>query len=145
MNRVTFSGPWFDGTADRLMKEAELSVRHAVSERGSVLVRMAFDAAIQVNRGRFISSVTIIDSSRTFSSPGGRRVYTMAIDVPARTDVVTTSNATYGPWLEGSGSRNLTTRFKGYHGFRLAGGELAAQATPIAQDALEPYVRRMNS
>lgn len=143
MSRVTLSGPWFDGGADRLMKEAELSVRHAVSERGSVLVRMAFDSAIRVNTGRFIGSVTIIDSSRTFSSPGGRRVYTMAIDVPARTDVVTTSNATYGPWLEGVGSRNATTRFKGYHGFRQAGGELAAQATPIAQDALAPYVRRM--
>lgn len=143
MAHVTLSGPWFDGEAGQLMKEAELSVRHAVSERGSVLVRMAFDAAIRVNTGRFISSGTIIDSSRTFSSPGGRRVYSMAIDVPARTDVVTTSNATYGPWLEGAGSRNLTTRFKGYHGFRQAGQELNAQASQIAQDALEPYVRRM--
>ncbi len=26
----------------------------------------------------------------------------------------------YGPWLEGVGSRNLTTRFKGYHAFRKA-------------------------
>lgn len=26
----------------------------------------------------------------------------------------------YGPWLEGVGSRNATTRFKGYHAFRLA-------------------------
>ncbi|HYS41948.1 MAG TPA: hypothetical protein VEO01_40540 [Pseudonocardiaceae bacterium] len=140
---VTLSGPWFDGTADRLMKEAELSVRHAVSERGGVLVRMAFDGAIRVNTGRFIASVTIIDSSRTFSSPGGRRVYSMSIDVPARTDVVTTSNATYGPWLEGVGSRNATTRFRGYRGFRQAGQELGTQATRIAEDALAPYVRRM--
>lgn len=26
----------------------------------------------------------------------------------------------YGPWLEGVGSRNATTRFKGYHAFRKA-------------------------
>ena len=26
----------------------------------------------------------------------------------------------YGPWLEGVGSRNETTRFKGYHAFRKA-------------------------
>ena len=26
----------------------------------------------------------------------------------------------YGPWLEGVGSRNNTTRFKGYHAFRKA-------------------------
>lgn len=26
----------------------------------------------------------------------------------------------YGPWLEGIGSRNLTSRFRGYHAFRRA-------------------------
>ena len=30
----------------------------------------------------------------------------------------------YGPWLEGVGSRNNTTRFKGYHAFRNAAAEL---------------------
>lgn len=28
------------------------------------------------------------------------------------------NNAVYGPWLEGTGSRNDTTRFKGYASFR---------------------------
>lgn len=30
----------------------------------------------------------------------------------------------YGPWLEGIGSRNSTTRFKGYHAFRNAAAAL---------------------
>jgi len=30
------------------------------------------------------------------------------------------SGPVYGPWLEGVGSRNATTRFKGYHAFRIA-------------------------
>lgn len=30
----------------------------------------------------------------------------------------------YGPWLEGVGSRNNTTRFKGYHAFRKAADAL---------------------
>jgi hypothetical protein len=30
----------------------------------------------------------------------------------------------YGPWLEGVGSRNNTTRFKGYHAFRKAANAL---------------------
>lgn len=30
----------------------------------------------------------------------------------------------YGPWLEGVGSRNETTRFKGYHAFRKAANAL---------------------
>jgi hypothetical protein len=30
----------------------------------------------------------------------------------------------YGPWLEGVGSRNATTRFKGYRAFRKAANAL---------------------
>jgi hypothetical protein len=33
--------------------------------------------------------------------------------------VVTDGGIVYGPWLEGTGSRNRTTRFKGYRSFRL--------------------------
>ena len=33
--------------------------------------------------------------------------------------VVTDQGIVYGPWLEGTGSRNETTRFKGYRHFRL--------------------------
>lgn len=33
----------------------------------------------------------------------------------------------YGPWLEGVGSRNATTRFKGYHAFRKAAAALEAR------------------
>lgn len=31
---------------------------------------------------------------------------------------VTDGGVVYGPWLEGTGSRNSKTRFKGYHTFR---------------------------
>jgi hypothetical protein len=32
--------------------------------------------------------------------------------------IITDSGVVYGPWLEGTGSRNKTTRFKGYKSFR---------------------------
>jgi len=38
--------------------------------------------------------------------------------------VVTDGGIVYGPWLDGSGSRNRTTRFKGYRHFRLTRQEL---------------------
>jgi hypothetical protein len=69
----------------------------------------------------------------------------MAVSVDHATEeAVTTDNATYGPWLEGTGSRNETTRFKGYHGFRQAGQELDRQAKEIADRAMEPHVEAMN-
>jgi KDO2-lipid IV(A) lauroyltransferase len=47
--------------------------------------------------------------------------------------VVTSDLATYGPWLEGTGSRNLTTRFKGYHTFRLVSQQVDEEAGPVAE------------
>jgi hypothetical protein len=49
----------------------------------------------------------------------------------------------YGPWLEGVGSRNRTTRFKGYFFWRRAGQMLDARAKAIAEVKLRPFLRRM--
>jgi hypothetical protein len=45
----------------------------------------------------------------------------------------------YGPWLEGVGSRNQTTRFKGYASFRRATQSVKARVGEIVQ----PAVRRL--
>lgn len=50
----------------------------------------------------------------------------------------------YGPWLEGVGSRNATSRFKGYATFRMATQRLQAKAGIIAVRALKPFLARMN-
>ena len=46
------------------------------------------------------------------------------------------SKVVYGPWLEGTGSRNATTRFKGYAAFRRARQELERIKTGIIQRRL---------
>jgi hypothetical protein len=53
------------------------------------------------------------------------------------------SRVIYGPWLEGVGSRNRTTRFKGYATFRIIRQRLQAKAPEIAERVLPPYLRRM--
>jgi hypothetical protein len=57
---------------------------------------------------------------------------------------VTDSGVIYGPWLEGVGSRNATTRFKGYHTFRIVGQQLDSMAVRIAEDVLPIYLRELN-
>lgn len=53
--------------------------------------------------------------------------------------VVTDGGIVYGPWLEGTGSRNETTRFKGYRHFRLTTQALNTPRT-IAY-IVDPVVR----
>jgi len=142
---VHITGPIFDGTADRAMREGQLAVRHKLADKGESKVRAIFESMIRVNRGVFLGSVTQTDESRTFAWGGGNgKVYTMPIVVedPAVETIVTTENACYGPWLQGTGSRNMTTRFKGYHGYTLAAQELDAEAEGIADAELQPYIER---
>lgn len=145
MPAVSFSGPLFSEDGDAILADAILAARHAVADKGIELVQAAFEDHIRVNTGRHLASITVTDESRSYTSDTGRRAYTLDVDVPEHTTVVTTSNATYGPWLEGVGSRNATTRFKGYWGFREAATDLDEQAQGVAEEALRPYIERLNT
>jgi hypothetical protein len=56
--------------------------------------------------------------------------------------VVHDSMVVYGPWLEGVGSRNATTRFKGYRTWRITRQRIAAKAPVIAIRVLKRYLPR---
>ena len=50
----------------------------------------------------------------------------------------------YGPWLEGVGSRNATTRFKGYSSFRRAFQELERQAPRLVEQDVRRLIAKLN-
>lgn len=107
---------------------------------GERLAGSALMANIRRERtGRAVRSVTQTDVSRVYQT--GK--YSMLVTADRAETVVTTDLATYGPWLEGTGSRNLATRFKGYHSFRQAGQVLDGLAEGLAEDAIQPYLREM--
>lgn len=56
--------------------------------------------------------------------------------------VVHDSMVVYGPWLEGVGSRNATSRFKGYRTWRLTRQTIASKAPIIAIRVLKRYMPR---
>lgn len=56
---------------------------------------------------------------------------------------VTDGGVIYGPWLEGVGRRNQTTRFKGYSTFRRITQELQRVAPKIAERIVMDRVRRI--
>ena len=53
---------------------------------------------------------------------------------------VNDSGVVYGPWLEGVGSRNATTRFKGYAMFRRAHQRVERATTPTVTKALQRHL-----
>ena len=58
---------------------------------------------------------------------------------------ITDGGVIYGPWLEGTGSRNETTQFKGYASFRKTEVWLNEQAKTEAQKFTNEYVKRLNA
>jgi hypothetical protein len=136
------SGPLFDGRADHIIERAMTEIRQKVSDKGKSLASSALGSSIRAPRtGRSVRSVTTTDHSTTYQT--GK--YSMPVVVDINETIVTTSLASYGPWLEGTGSRNETTRFPGYFSFRIASQELDGQAAEIADDAIQTYIRELNS
>lgn len=122
---VTVSGPVFDSRAAEAAKDYAKHVQEALADKAADMVRAKMDSSFKHNEGKYVSSIHV-----------------EASDAHA---MVTDMNAfVYGPWLEGVGSRNETTRFKGYHSMREAASEIDAQAGSIADEEIKPYVERMN-
>ena len=57
---------------------------------------------------------------------------------------VTDGGVIYGPWLEGTGSRNQTTRFKGYRMFRKTRQWAEEQEPKITKTHVNRLVGKMN-
>ena len=141
---VDLSGPLLDGTAERAAARAMVAIRHVVAEEGKMLAARRLNASIRHHgTGKAVSSITKTDWSVVYETDGSGKTYTMPIMALPGETIVTSDLATYGPWLEGTGSRNETTRFKGYHSFRLASRELEGVATDLANAALRPFLEEM--
>lgn len=140
---TTRTGPLFDGEFAKAMEEGMHDARHQLADRGEVLVRGIFTARIRQPTGRFDRSITQTSESRTYVT--GKYALPVVVEDNATDIVVTTDLATYGPWLEGTGSRNLTTRFKGYHAFREATGQLETEAARIAGEAIAERLKAVSA
>jgi hypothetical protein len=126
---VTIEGPLFDGEATAAVKEWLASTRKDLGVQAQAIVKAK---AMKMNRsgrggsGRAADAVQLV--------PGAAYVNVVG---------VSTKGEVWWPWLEGTSHRNQSTRFKGYHAFRLARGIVAKRARTTAQAALEEYIAQM--
>lgn len=125
MTDIRFSGPVFSGEAEAVLRRYVTDMTGQVAQEGRDMVEQILPGVLQHPTGYYQSHIQV--------------------ERQASTSVVTDGGVVYGPWLEGVGSRNQTTRFKGYGTFRRAFQQLDGQAGKIADTVLKRgYLAELN-
>jgi hypothetical protein len=123
--RMTVAGPIFDGRADAALRAYMDDAAIRAADMVASEIRQLVHGAAKHPTGAYESQVVTTRMSE------GARVHD--------------SNVVYGPWLEGRSRRNVATRFRGYHAFRLASAQLQSSRglEQMLQEDLRRYVGRM--
>lgn len=122
--RVRTRGPIFDGRAARAVTGF---IRDAKEEIAQDLY-----SEVMTNLNANIKHPTPYYETQITTDPDGNDY------------VVHDRGIVYGPWLEGTGSRNFpVTRFKGYHSFRNAAAVVDRSAKAVAERVLRRWLPRM--
>lgn len=118
--QTTREGPLFDGRVEAAIANAENDIEKRVATLGASMVRTRLNTVLKkqtpIYRFRVIAEPT----------PPGWTIHD--------------GKMVYGPWLEGTGSRNRTTRFKGYRTFRIITQELNKRAQIIAEQVVAKWL-----
>jgi hypothetical protein len=121
--RVTMSGPLFDGRAQRAMRGITADIVERLAVEGERRWLAGLTATLRKPTGAYVSRIDH-QSSATRSRVHDNR-------------------GIYGPWLEGTGSRNKTTRFKGYANARKATQQLEAGAPHLAEQVIREHLSEL--
>lgn len=121
---VTVRGPLFDGAAPGVVRRFLDDATWEVGTQGLADVHRLLDQSIRHPTPYYETQITV------------QRVQ--------RDVVVHDRGVIYGPWLEGTGSRNRTTRFKGYASFRRAAQQLQAEAPALVAPILARHLKELS-
>lgn len=120
---VSKTGPLFDGRAEAAAAAACRDMEKSVATLGASIVRSRLDAVLKKQTPVYRLKVVAQPTHPNWRIWDQRMVY--------------------GPWLEGTGSRNKTTRFKGYRTFRITVIEIDKRARVMAPNILARYIGDM--
>lgn len=121
MTEVVLSGPIFD-RGEQIMEAWGRDLLDAYGAQGLSHIGQIMDASFRNPTPYYETQVT----------------YDAAGDV----GVIHDRGIVYGPWLEGVGSRNARSRFKGYHMFRRT-RQFLIEDTTIVDRMIPDLVRRL--
>ncbi len=123
-----------------LAQKGKIFSQAATQAEAKRMVITINDAIAQATRQEILARL-----GRVLQNPTGYYESQITVDRRQIYRGVTDNNVVYGGWLEGVSSRNRTTRFKGYHTFRLARQTIDRRKKQIAAPHLAAFTRRMNS
>lgn len=123
--RQYVSGPLFDQRGPAAISDWADELEEEAAEWALNHIKGTFHTHFQNPTGYYESNV------RVRNAAGGAEVWDGGLSGPV-----------YGPWLEGVGSRNQTTRFKGYRAFRKAAQALEARIESIGDQLFRERFRR---
>lgn len=115
-------GPLFNGTAGRIIDHGCNQAERDLAEYAHEQIQRRLQHVLRHPTGRYMSSIGIRSEG-----PG----------------LEVTSGVIYHWWLEGVGSRNRTTRFKGYFTFRIVGQRVEENAERVVDPAIDRAARRL--
>ncbi len=121
--KTKLSGPMFDGTADNIIERATERGEKDIADQGYVDVQKNLATSLRNPTGYYQSHIHVVKYGSAHQ--------------------VNDSGVVYGPWLEGTGSRNRSTRFKGYAAFRRAGQMLDKKAQAIMERNIRVAAARL--
>ncbi len=120
---VDRSGPLFDGRAEKAVADACDDAEKSIATLGASMIRTELNNVLKVQTPIYRFKVVA----------GPTHPHWQIHD----------QGMVYGPWLEGTGSRNRTTRFKGYATFRRMVSRIQERGNSIAQNVVVKYLGRM--
>lgn len=123
--RVSFNGAFFDHRGEHDLDEYGRAVLDTLSRQGYAIVMTNLNRSIKHPTPYYETQVRIEDRPPWAKSINDRGII-------------------YGPWLEGTSPRNITTRFKGYASFRRAGQQLEREKVGLIRWETERVVARLN-
>lgn len=131
--RVNERGSLFNRRLDRAMAAAAHDIETEVADFAADTVRSTFDRVLRHDAPAYRTGRrtpgTLRSAVDVEHGPAGARVHNGPI--------------VYRFWIEGTGSRNRSTRFKGYRTFRRVTEVTRIEAPRIAQPIVDAAVRRL--
>ena len=127
---ITYRGALFNGVAEAELAAAEAAVQREIAEYAEFQWQM--------------------NMTESFQNPSDPPRYQSHVNILQREgDLVVNdgwpgSGLQYGPWLEGVGSRNATSSFKGYRSMERARNSVAQKTDAIAQPIIDKFIAAAN-
>jgi len=119
------TGPLFEGKATPEIQRFLIDAQQTLANKGMEFV-------LEVTGARFKTRTPVYET----------RVQVRALNTNRLE--VWDQGIVYGPWLEGTGSRNAISRFKGYRMFRIAKNKLETERNSILRDPIQRLMRNLN-